>query len=115
MGYKLDNFDKNVERGVTGDHSFGSSWKQRLDNGLEPGLGHIVALTLDSDHVDPEQPVQGLQGHPGHLGVPVPHVLETHGEEVVPVVQEEHLLADTQQTGDQGEQSQTVFVSCAHV
>ena len=37
-------------------------------------------------------------------------MLEAHGEKVVPVVEEEGLLAHAQQASDQGEQSQAVLV-----
>ena len=42
-------------------------------------------------------------------------MLQAHGEKVVPVVEEERLLADTEQAGDEGEEGQPVLVPCAHV
>ena len=67
------------------------------------------------DHVDPKEPVEGLQRHPRQLRVFVLQVLKTHCEEVVPVVQEESLLAHAQQAGHQREQGQTVLVPRAHI
>lgn len=37
-------------------------------------------------------------------------MVEAHGEEAVPVGKEEHLLADTEQAGDEREERQSVLV-----
>ena len=55
------------------------------------------------------------QGYTRHLGVPVLEVLKTHGQKVVPVSEEKCLLGDTQETRDQGEDGQPVFVLGGHV
>jgi hypothetical protein len=55
------------------------------------------------------------QRDPGHLPVPVFQLLQTHCEKVVPVVEEEGLLRDAQQAGDEREDGETVLCLGAHV
>ena len=95
LGNELDNFDKNVKRRVSRYNSFGSFWKERVDNGLQPTLSHVVRLAFDSDHVDPEESVERLEGDASHLWIFVFEMLQAHGEEVVPVVEEEAFLTHT--------------------
>ena len=61
---ELDDLDKEAERGVAGHNLCRTLGKQGVDDALEPGLCHPVALALDPDHVHPEQPLMGqVYGH----------------------------------------------------
>ena len=53
LGYKLNNLDKDVERGVFRSDHLGPLWEETVDNTLQAALSGCVALTLDSYHVHP--------------------------------------------------------------
>lgn len=60
LSNELDDLDKDVKWSVPGHHSLGTLGEQTVDDALQARLGRRVALTLDTDHVNPQQTVQGL-------------------------------------------------------
>lgn len=58
LSNKLNNFDKDVKRRVPGHYSLGALREEGVDYAGETGVRGRVALTLDADHVHPQQSVQ---------------------------------------------------------
>ena len=61
-----------------------------------PLVSHACTFFERRMEYPPEQSVETLEGHAGHLRVLVFQVRQAHGEEVGPVVEEKLLLAHTQ-------------------
>lgn len=57
---KLDDLDKDIEWGISGHNSFGTLREERIDDACQARVSGRVALTLDADHVHPQQPIKGL-------------------------------------------------------
>jgi len=58
LGDELDDFDEDVERSVARDDRFGSFGEQRIDDAVQPRQRGAIALTLDADHVHPQESVK---------------------------------------------------------
>ena len=105
----MDDAHEVVERPLFGDQTPRTLGEQRVHHLLEAAVGLSVGFALDSNHIHPHQAVHTVQcyagnlegqwnvemcpmggeGGEGYLRVPGPEVVETEGQEGMPVEDEE--------------------------